>query len=65
MIDHSVFAQMCQVKFGAGGSAKRFEFVLQELLSELELKKRLKFEGRAEDRSETSFWRKIPSGGFM
>ena len=56
---------MCQVKYGAGGSAKRFEFVLQELLSELELKKRLKFEGRAEDRSETSFWRKIPSGGFM
>ena len=27
----------------AGGSEKRFEFVLQELLSELELKKGLKF----------------------
>ena len=34
---------MCQVKYGAGGSEKRFEFVLQKFLSELELKKRLKF----------------------
>ena len=34
---------MCQVKYGAGGSEKRFEFVLQELLSELELKKVLTF----------------------
>ena len=34
---------MCQVKYGAGGSEKRFEFVLQELLSELELKKGLTF----------------------
>ena len=43
------------VKYGVGRSGKRFEFVLQELLLELELKKGLKFERRAEDRSETSF----------
>ena len=58
---------MCQVKYGAGGNEKRLEFVLQELLSELELKKgpKVYLERRAEDRSETSFWRNKPCGGFM